>query len=108
MWFNTLQDVCTKFIDDICGTARVEVVGGEIGDNSDADSHSNVEGSSSQGEGDMRDGVPPKRSRLAMDPPLLTRPSDYLRSRCPLCFGGKSPLADGLVINGVMILVHTF
>ncbi|KAF8957681.1 hypothetical protein BDZ97DRAFT_1669429 [Flammula alnicola] len=25
------------------------------------------------------------------DPPPRTRPSDYLRSRCPLCFGGKFP-----------------
>lgn len=35
-----------------------------------------------------------KRPRLSPEPPFpepppRTRPSDYLRSRCPLCFGGK-------------------
>ncbi|KAG6912317.1 hypothetical protein DXG01_015425, partial [Tephrocybe rancida] len=25
------------------------------------------------------------------DPPARVRPSDYLRSRCPLCFGGEFP-----------------
>lgn len=114
MWFNTLQDVSTKFIDDICGTARVEVVDGEKGDSSDSEVkgdsdsielHSDEEGSSPEERGD---GVPPKRPRIAMDPPPLTRPSDYLRSRCPLCFGGKSPLADGLVIKVVTILAYSF
>lgn len=46
---------------------------------------------------DEEDGVPNKRPRSMSDQPPLTRPSDYLRSRCPLCFGGKSTLAEGLV-----------
>lgn len=46
---------------------------------------------------DEEDGVPNKRPRSMTDQPPLTRPSDYLRSRCPLCFGGKSTLAEGLV-----------
>lgn len=52
-------------------------------------------GASSEDNLNEGDGVPQKRLRMMKDLPPLARPSDYLRSRCPLCFGGKSCLADG-------------
>lgn len=50
---------------------------------------------SSDNEQNERDGVPQKRPRMMEGLASLARPSDYLRSRCPLCFGGKACLAEG-------------
>lgn len=38
-------------------------------------------------------------------PPPLTRPSEYLRGRCPLCFGGSFPRANS---SGCVRYVYTF
>lgn len=96
----------TKFVEDICGAAREELVS-IMGANLDGEKTSSdddgSEGTSSEDDGsegtssrdDRGDGVPQKRSRVTERTPLRARPSDYLRSRCPLCFGGKSSLADG-------------
>ncbi|KAJ3968612.1 hypothetical protein EV361DRAFT_972720 [Lentinula raphanica] len=35
-------------------------------------------------------------STLAVTVPDLTRPSEYLRARCPLCFGGNRTISEGL------------
>lgn len=134
----------TKFVEDICGTAREELVGvmgvnpdGEevsledevhVGDgvsqnhscttkslplvdvmggildvegvssedeSNEGGNSDEEEGVSSENERNKGDGVPYKHSHMTMNLPPLTRPSDYLRSRCPLCFGGKSSLAEG-------------
>lgn len=72
---------------------------GEV-DNSDIEDSSEVESSDIEEEDteDETHGVPRKYARMTENsPPPLHRPSDYLRSRCPLCFGGRSTLADGLV-----------
>lgn len=121
----------TKFLEDICNTARAEVVGdhrevvfdsdeemglgvtgvvaGSLEEGGDSQSDDEERGANSEegGSSDQpgiaederheEDGVPNKRHRSMNDQPPLTRPSDYLRSRCPLCFGGKSTLAEGLV-----------
>ncbi|KAF9067812.1 hypothetical protein BDP27DRAFT_1364621 [Rhodocollybia butyracea] len=42
---------------------------------------------------DEEDPRPSKRAREEDSP--LTRPSEYLRSRCPLCFGGKTKFDEG-------------
>lgn len=63
----------------------------EVGDSDNEES----DGSSSDDNQKEGDGVPQKRPRIMEGLPSLARPSDYLRSRCPLCFGGKSCLAEG-------------
>ncbi|KAJ3978980.1 hypothetical protein F5890DRAFT_1421989 [Lentinula detonsa] len=41
----------------------------------------------------------PKRARTDdTSPQVLLRPSEYLRSRCPLCFGGNTKLEDGAIV----------
>lgn len=121
LWFNTLQDVATKFLEDMCNTARSEVMGDhrevgcdldnmgsgiragdlEHGDASESDDEVSFKSRANSEEPgiaeDEEDGIPNKRPRSMNKPPPLTRPSDYLRSRCPLCFGGKHTLAEGLV-----------
>ncbi|KAJ3739895.1 hypothetical protein DFH05DRAFT_1529731 [Lentinula detonsa] len=41
----------------------------------------------------------PKRARTDNTlPQVLLRPSEYLRSHCPLCFGGNTKLEDGAIV----------
>ncbi|KAJ3710772.1 hypothetical protein DFJ43DRAFT_1228589 [Lentinula guzmanii] len=48
---------------------------------------------------DSESGAIAKRQRtVAPDPPPLTRPSEYLRERCPVCFGGKSRFKDSFSV----------
>ncbi|KAJ3713997.1 hypothetical protein DFJ43DRAFT_1134907 [Lentinula guzmanii] len=48
---------------------------------------------------DSESGAITKRQRtIAPDPPPLTRPSEYLRERCPVCFGGKTKFKDGFSV----------
>ena len=52
--------------------------------------------SKESGQDDLDDENPQKRPRLPSVPdPPLTRPSEYLRSRCPLCFGGNPGCEEG-------------
>lgn len=46
---------------------------------------------------DEDDQRPSKRGRRDSTGEARTRPSDYLRARCPICFGGKSRFAEGYV-----------
>ncbi|KAJ3740891.1 hypothetical protein DFH05DRAFT_1462768 [Lentinula detonsa] len=48
---------------------------------------------------DSESGAIAERQRtIAPDPPPLTHPSEYLRERCPACFGGKSRFKDGFSV----------
>lgn len=70
------------YVDSILGTARSEP----------PESDSNHDGEQYTGDKENEDNESEQRKRARLDTPPLTRPSEYLRSRCPLCFGGKTVL----------------
>ncbi|KAJ3720690.1 hypothetical protein C8R42DRAFT_696843 [Lentinula raphanica] len=76
-WFNSLQDAATQYIDQSIQQTRSSL------QSSIADQHNHQH----------------KRARHLEDvevEEVKTRPSEYLRRRCPLCFGGKNRLSDDL------------
>ncbi|KAE9388317.1 hypothetical protein BT96DRAFT_1074276, partial [Gymnopus androsaceus JB14] len=65
-WYNTLQDRASHFIDELIDVAREERL-----------------------REDQEEHEVPMETPAEGSTPLL-RPSEYLRARCPICFGGKS------------------
>ncbi|KAJ3792782.1 hypothetical protein GGU11DRAFT_653413, partial [Lentinula aff. detonsa] len=71
-WYDSLQIATAKSVDSLPPAAS----------NSEDEDEEGSEGS-------------PKHHRSAnFSAPPRTRPSEYLRARCPLCFGGKSTMSD--------------
>ncbi|KAK1235898.1 hypothetical protein PQX77_000860 [Marasmius sp. AFHP31] len=87
-WYNAMQDMVDVQLDDLVTSQRP----GHAVQPNHTDNLPSVP-ESPEGSEDNDSHV--KRPRKEPNEPL-TRPSDYLRSRCPLCFGGKFPLKDGL------------
>ncbi|KAJ3764988.1 hypothetical protein FB446DRAFT_655870 [Lentinula raphanica] len=102
-WYNSLRDATRQFVDTTLAVTRswlpqcdevskdfpeVGSQGVEKRENEDHEDHEDVED-------DKRDG-----HRAVSDDdnevPVLSRPSEYLRARCPLCFGGNCTISDGL------------
>ncbi|RDB25584.1 hypothetical protein Hypma_006945 [Hypsizygus marmoreus] len=69
----------------------------EVDDDNSIRPDNNVPPSSKRGRENTDSGPdsPPHPSNPFPDPLPRIRPSDYLRSRCPLCFGGKFPRSHG-------------
>jgi hypothetical protein len=110
MWFNSLQaatashtdkvfhcvrKLITKLDDGIQQAAPSETPSASDARNSQQATINEVEDEEDQGPSDSNP-LPDSRKRPRAsselpfpDPPPRTHPSDYLRSRCPLCFGGK-------------------
>ncbi|KAJ3792714.1 hypothetical protein GGU11DRAFT_818955 [Lentinula aff. detonsa] len=85
-WYDSLQIAMAKFVDSvILGTRASLDCCNEL-----PPAASNLEDEDEEGsEGSW------KRHRSAnFSAPPRTRPSEYLRARCPLCFGGKSTMSD--------------
>ncbi|KAJ3779908.1 hypothetical protein GGU10DRAFT_381540 [Lentinula aff. detonsa] len=77
-WYNALQQATTSFVDSILDISRQELLEG-------AKPNSTL--------------TLFKRTQTeGVDPASLGRPSDYLRSRCPVCFGGKSDFTEGFSV----------
>ncbi|KAJ3738653.1 hypothetical protein DFH05DRAFT_1531117 [Lentinula detonsa] len=97
-WYNSLQDLTANFVDQVLSIARnyeeggsevsdaevktVEIAKGKEARESSEDDDSDVDSGSDQ----------PAKKQLCIDSDQemnhLSRPSEYLRGRCPLCFGG--------------------
>ncbi|KAJ3747980.1 hypothetical protein DFH05DRAFT_1393313 [Lentinula detonsa] len=85
-WYNSLQHATTQLVDSILAANR-ESSDTNNGGSSDTE---DMEEAAEKGE------QFPKRPRFHEEPPALLRPSEYLRSRCPICFGGNSRISEGL------------
>ncbi|KAJ3735638.1 hypothetical protein DFJ43DRAFT_1129945 [Lentinula guzmanii] len=83
-WFNSLQHATTQLVDSLI-MAHCDSL-----DTTDGGSSDTIEDASEEGY------ESPKRQRFHEEPPSLSRPSEYLRSRCPICFGGNSRISEGL------------
>ncbi|KAJ3710346.1 hypothetical protein DFJ43DRAFT_1009274 [Lentinula guzmanii] len=103
-WYNSLQDLTANFVDQVLSIARnyeeggsevsdaevktVEIAKGKEARESSEDDDSDVDSGSDQ----------PAKKQLRIDSDQemnhLSRPSEYLRGRCPLCFGGPSQSAQ--------------
>ncbi|KAJ3713041.1 hypothetical protein C8R42DRAFT_593768 [Lentinula raphanica] len=77
-WYNTLLQVSTSYIDRVVEEGRSSGIEdrGPTVDREEAEQDRS------------------KRSRVEEEEPMRERPSEYLRRRCPLCFGGSSPLTQ--------------
>ncbi|KAJ3714856.1 hypothetical protein C8R42DRAFT_590975 [Lentinula raphanica] len=85
-WYNTLVQVSTYYIDRVVEEDRDQHLVALGRSSSVTDSIDNAPSRQVEEEG-------PARSE---DEPTRDRPSDYLRRRCPLCFGGSSLLEQEL------------
>lgn len=95
----------SRYVDNICGAVR------KVIQNETCEEEASEENEGHSDNEEREDGVPHKRPCIGEDLPQLTRPSEYLRSRCPLCFGGRSTLAEGLVPNialNLIFLTHVY
>ncbi|KAF9060025.1 hypothetical protein BDP27DRAFT_1180433, partial [Rhodocollybia butyracea] len=111
-WYNTLQQLTTSHVDSIVLSARQTIIdnGNTQESATDLECDNSSPPSSPTGRAmptmeeveDEEDPRPSKRAREKDSP--LTRPSDYLCSRCPLCFGGKTKFDEGwLPRNDVIV-----
>ncbi|KAJ3722681.1 hypothetical protein C8R42DRAFT_579935 [Lentinula raphanica] len=82
-WFNTLQDVATEYVDRTIERARHSI------NPSPTSSAANNTESRHQHKRVRHDEVESESE-------TQTRPSDYLRRRCPLCFGGRNESTEDL------------
>lgn len=83
-----------RYVDNICGAVR------KVIQNETCEEEASEENEGHSDNEEREDGVP-----------QLTRPSEYLHSQCPLCFGGRSTLAEGLVPNialNLIFLTHVY
>ncbi|KAJ8093793.1 hypothetical protein PM082_009654 [Marasmius tenuissimus] len=87
-WYNAMQDMVNVQLDE-------QVTSQRPGHAEQKSSTEHLDDVSEAPTGSENNGEHVKRPRDGNTEPL-TRPSDYLRSRCPLCFGGKFPVQDGL------------
>ncbi|KAJ3725522.1 hypothetical protein DFJ43DRAFT_1157442 [Lentinula guzmanii] len=98
-WYNALQQATTSFVDSILDISRQELLEGA---KPNLTLTSLLPGTSQPIEdrtGEHNHDRPSKRTRTeGVDPASLGRPSDYLRSRCPVCFGGKSEFTEGFSV----------
>ncbi|KAJ3733669.1 hypothetical protein DFJ43DRAFT_994490 [Lentinula guzmanii] len=98
-WYNALQQATTSFVDSILDISRQELLEGA---KPNLTLTSLLPGTSQPIEdrtGEHNHDRPSKRTRTeGVDPASLGRPSDYLRSRCPVCFGGKSEFTEGVIV----------
>ncbi|KAJ3741600.1 hypothetical protein DFH05DRAFT_1528449 [Lentinula detonsa] len=103
-WYNSLQDLTANFVDQVLSIARnyeeggsevsdaevkmVEIAKGKEARESSEDDDSDVDSGSDQ--------PAKKQLRIDSDQEMShpSRPSEYLRGRCPLCFGGPSQSAQ--------------
>ncbi|KAJ3732470.1 hypothetical protein DFJ43DRAFT_1154503 [Lentinula guzmanii] len=92
-WFNSLLHATTQFVDSIVAVTRDSL---NVSDDTlDVQSNESASESHSSEEDESE---PRKRTRPDPDSASLplTRPSEYLRARCPLCFGGSSTMSKEL------------
>ncbi|KAJ3764725.1 hypothetical protein FB446DRAFT_656203 [Lentinula raphanica] len=86
-WFNTLQDVATQYIDRVIDDTRTSSWTPAMSSTNDTNDTN----------GD-HDDHRYKRARLITqrehEEDIRLCPSEYLRQRCPLCFGGTSTLPN--------------
>ncbi|KAJ3792217.1 hypothetical protein GGU11DRAFT_760941 [Lentinula aff. detonsa] len=103
-WYNSLQDLTANFVDQVLSIAQnykesgsevsdaevktVEIAKGKEARESNRDNDSDVDSGSDQ--------PVKKQLHIASDQEMnhLSRPSEYLCGRCPLCFGGPSQSAQ--------------
>jgi len=107
-WFNSLQQATSSHVEKVLLCVRKSITELEDGLQTPAPSETPSAGQPRSSRATVEDveddddqettDVPPqesrKRPRVSSGPPFpeplpRTRPSDYLRSQCPLCFGGK-------------------
>jgi hypothetical protein len=80
-WYSCLKESVKSAVDDVVYRCRVIGRGQDEKESEISVDHNAVDGDSRE------DG----RKRTRRNIPDRLRPSDYLRSRCPLCFGGPFP-----------------
>ncbi|KAJ3816805.1 hypothetical protein F5880DRAFT_1512329, partial [Lentinula raphanica] len=122
-WYTSLQDAMTQFIDSILSVTRsllleddepsmnfLDDVDEEVAmceefdeDNNGADDDNDDDENENKNDDDddddddkSDDDNTDDTNGYTGDTPTLARPSEYLRARCPLCFGGHSTLSDGM------------
>ncbi|KAG6847175.1 hypothetical protein H0H93_009716, partial [Arthromyces matolae] len=118
-WYNMLQDITEKHVDDQLADARVELTGYRDGtleterneliedegrepggavmasEVIESESSSPCVGEKRALSSDSDEDVEDVHEDEVFPPPLKRdRPSDYLRLRCPLCFGGEFPRSN--------------
>ncbi|KAJ3764881.1 hypothetical protein FB446DRAFT_709922, partial [Lentinula raphanica] len=82
-WFNTLQDVATRHIDRVIEDSRTSSQTPAMPSTNDADDHHQSKRARHITEGEN-------------EADTKLQPSEYLRRRCLLCFGGTSTLGNDL------------
>ncbi|EEB99623.1 hypothetical protein MPER_00665 [Moniliophthora perniciosa FA553] len=89
-WYGTMKNAVETHVKNTLALARE----GILQPHSKLDPHMTPSDYVSTGDGAGDDSIPDycasKRRRLNTPTPAVDRPSEYLRSRCPLCFGGDS------------------
>ncbi|KAJ3720488.1 hypothetical protein C8R42DRAFT_696783 [Lentinula raphanica] len=97
-WYNSLQNLTVEFVDSVLSTARdynskENVLQFDEAD-CERDEELETEDGAGQDDSDRESDVSQvaKRPFHARDeaPTHLSRPTEYLRARCPLCFGGET------------------
>ncbi|KAJ3818040.1 hypothetical protein F5880DRAFT_1492029 [Lentinula raphanica] len=92
-WYNTLVQVSTCYLDRVVEEGSRSGLVRQVAFSAALDAEGNppwqeaVEEAKEEGQ---------KRSRLEEEEPKRDQPSEYLRRRCPLCFGGTSALDEEL------------
>ncbi|KAG6838111.1 hypothetical protein C0991_001778, partial [Blastosporella zonata] len=102
LWFNALQDATTRHVDNFLGLKCSTLIARNVTSitqeeldkltspeqqTPSAASGYKCKQSDNPSEDVDDDGTPSP----FLDPQICSRPSDYLRSQCPLCFGGEYP-----------------
>jgi hypothetical protein len=85
-WFNRLEHITCAYIDSILAVTRSTLDASDDLLNKDEDNEG------SQSSQDDENSEVDENTDSTLSPPPLTRPSEYLRARCPLCFGGRTKL----------------
>ncbi|KAJ3716253.1 hypothetical protein DFJ43DRAFT_1006930 [Lentinula guzmanii] len=78
----SLDDLFDSSDDQSTGDKDLSRIHAEFDDNEDSESGA----------------ITKRQCTIAPDPPPLSRPSEYLRERCPVCFGGKTKFKDGVLV----------
>ncbi|KAJ3830980.1 hypothetical protein F5878DRAFT_550007, partial [Lentinula raphanica] len=88
LWYNSLVQATNDYVDRVVEDSRKSLTDQTLSLSSPGITDNTHSGR------DEEHGT--KRSRIEEDEPIRHRPSEYLRRRCPLCFGGSSALENEL------------
>ncbi|KAJ3764673.1 hypothetical protein FB446DRAFT_798584 [Lentinula raphanica] len=102
-WYNCLQDLTGDFVDSALAVARnneddpgVDEAESEIVESARQEDEESDQSCEDSDRDSTASHVPKRALRMALDEKQLSRPTEYLRARCPLCFGGDFQTQRGL------------